>query len=107
MGRLLEERERAAEWAFAHEGEVRFLAHCTALKAIGGYAAARMGFDEASTQAYAQELVSAAVDGAKDDVLIARVSSDLAAKGIVETEDALRARMIASLARSALDRAAE
>ena len=102
MTTLFEDRERAAEWAFAHEGEVRFLAHCSALKALGGYAALRMDLPEDETRDYAKNLVAAAVDGAKDDVLIERVLADLAAHGITETPEALQARLVASLAQSAL-----
>lgn len=102
MTMLFEDRERAAEWAFAHEGEVRFLAHCSALKALASYAATRMDLSDDAARDYAKRLVAAAVDGAKDDALIERVRADLAGHGIAETAEALRARLVASLAQAAL-----
>ena len=103
MTNLLEERERAAEWAFAHEGEVRFLMHCTALRALAAHASARMELDQPAAESYARDLVSASVNGTKDDALIERVRTDLEARGITETADDLRERLKQYVAKAVLD----
>ena len=104
MTTLFDERERAAEWAFAHEQEVRFLMHCDALKALAGYASARLGHDAAEAEAYAKDVVAALVQGTKDDALIERVRADLDAHGIAETASGLRERLSQFLAKAVLDR---
>ena len=102
MARLFDDRERAAEWAFAHEEEARFIMHCSALKSLGEESAARMNLDEAASEAYAKGLVTTAIDGAKDDAVIERVRVDLEAHGISETAAGLNQRLAQHLAAAVL-----
>lgn len=100
MTTLFEDRERAAEWAFAHWGEVRFRARCNALRSVAGYAAARLNLAPAATQAYADDLVVALVEGARDEALVERIRADLEARGVIESAETLRQRLILETAAS-------
>lgn len=101
MTRLFEERERAAELIFAHAEEVRFLSHRRGITSLAQWASERMGADAAATEAYAQALVAAMVEGATDEALIEQVRGDLEARGIAEPTERLRA-LLAQFVASAI-----
>ena len=82
MSKLFDERERAAELLFVRAEEARFMMHCQGVRSLAAYVAERLGVDGQSAGAYAQELLSAAVQGTNDDALIERVRNDLAANDI-------------------------
>lgn len=103
MTRLFEERERAAELIFAHAEEVRFLGRRRGVAALARWASERVGDDAGTADASARALVAAMVEGAKDETLIERVRSDLAARGVRENPDALRALLAQFVARATLD----
>jgi hypothetical protein len=90
MSKMFEERERAAEMLFVRAEEARFMIHCQGVRSLAAYAAEKLGIDEHGANAYAQELLSAAVQGTKDRDLIERVRTDLAAGGVIVDPGRLR-----------------
>lgn len=100
MARLFEERERAAELLFARAEEVRFLAHCHGIQSLAAFATNKLGFDAAAANAYADVLVTALLQGMKDEPLIERVRADLAANGQIVSVAELRAELARSSAQA-------
>lgn len=83
MTRFFEERERAAEMLFVRQEEARFRAHAQGIQSLANFAAQALGVDHQSAVAYADELMTSVVHGAKDDALIERVRADLEANGVI------------------------
>ena len=83
MTRFFEERERAAEMLFVRQEEARFRAHAQGIQSLANFAAEALGVDHHSAVAYADELMTSVVHGAKDDVLVERVRADLEANGVI------------------------
>lgn len=94
MTRLFEERERAAELIFARAEETRFVLRCHGIRSLAAFAASKLGLDGLSADAYAQELLSFAVNGMKDADLIDRVRADLAANGVIVHASDLRTELL-------------
>lgn len=100
MARLFEERERAAELLFARSEEMRFLAHCHGIRSLAAYATTKLGFDAAAAEAYADVLITALLQGIRDEPLIERVRADLAANGQIVGVAELRAELARSSAQA-------
>ena len=83
MTRFFEERERAFEMLFVRGEEARFRAHAQGVQSLAKYAAEMLGLEHQSAVAYADELMTSVIHGAKDDSLIERVRADLAANGVI------------------------
>ncbi|GJD97316.1 ATPase inhibitor subunit zeta [Methylobacterium iners] len=98
MSKLFEERERAAEMLFVRAEEARFMMHCQGVRSLAAYAARKLRIDEQGATAYAHELLSAAVQGTKDEDLIERVRADLAAGGVIVEPGSLRRELNRSTA---------
>lgn len=81
MPGLFEERERAAETAFVHQEELRFLAHRRAIQSLAAWAAQSMEYDAERARQYVDALLDAFVTKAPDDRLVERVQGDLEAAG--------------------------
>ncbi|MBX9930327.1 MAG: DUF1476 domain-containing protein [Methylobacterium sp.] len=90
MSKIFEERERAAEMLFVRAEEARFMMHCQGVRSLAAYAAWKLRIDEQGATAYARELLSAAMEGAKDEDLVERVRADLAAGGVIVDPASLR-----------------
>ncbi|KAB1072758.1 DUF1476 domain-containing protein [Methylobacterium planeticum] len=103
MGRLFEERERAAELMFARDEEARFIARCRRMRGLASFVADKLGVDGQTAEAYAVELIGALVQGMKDDALLLRVQADLAANGVSESLPTLRAALDRATAQALLD----
>ena len=103
MGRLFEERERAAELMFARDEEARFIARCRRMRKMAAFVAEKLGVDAQTAEAYAVELIGALVQGMKDETLLERVQADLAANGVAESLPALRAELDRATAQAMLD----
>ncbi|WP_336489508.1 DUF1476 domain-containing protein [Methylobacterium nigriterrae] len=106
MGRLFEERERAAELLFARDEEARFIARCRRMRGLAGYVAEKLGVDAQTAEAYAVDLIACVVQGMKDEALIERVQADLAANGVVESAADLRVELARVTAKAAIDQMA-
>ncbi|GJE43702.1 DUF1476 domain-containing protein [Methylobacterium soli] len=103
MGRLFEERERAAELMFARDEEARFIARCRRMRKLAAFVAEKLGVDGQTAEAYAVELIGALVQGMKDDALLERVQADLAANGVDESLATLRTELDRATAQAMLD----
>ena len=80
MSVLFDDRERAAEYGFAHAETLRFLAAREGVEALGAWAAKQMGVEDAT--AYADTLVGFVLGGASQAALLARVRGDLLRAGV-------------------------
>jgi hypothetical protein len=77
-----DERERAFEAAFAHDQEMRFLAIAYRNRALGLWAAAKLGKTGADAEAYAKDVVASGVKKAGDPVIVGKITADLQAAGV-------------------------
>ncbi len=93
MLRSFEDRERAAEFIYIHGEEMRFVNHISGIRAVAGLAILMLGLDGMTSEAYAQTLIAARIDGLKPDALLERVKADLAANGVEVTLAELRAEL--------------
>ncbi|WP_041794163.1 DUF1476 domain-containing protein [Pararhodospirillum photometricum] len=86
-------RERAMETGHRLDEELRFKATARRNKAFGLWAAGELGLEAAAADAYALALVEADLAPNGEDTLIARVLTDLTAKGVDMTEGRLRIKL--------------
>lgn len=77
-----DEREQGYERKFQLEQEQAFKVKARANKLLGLWAATQLGFKDAAAEAYALELVAADLAPHGDDILIGKLISDFAAKGL-------------------------
>ena len=93
-----DKREEAFEKKFAIDEELKFKAEARRNRLLGLWAAEKLGLTGDAAAAYAREAVAGAFAEGGEKAVVARVTSDLSAKGI--TEDAIRAQMIELLAQA-------
>ncbi|WP_298256934.1 DUF1476 domain-containing protein [Bradyrhizobium sp.] len=93
-----DKREEGFEKKFAIDEELKFKAEARRNRLLGLWAAGKLGLAGDAATAYAREAVAGAFAEGGERAVIARVTSDLAAKGV--TEDAVRAQMIELLAQA-------
>ncbi|MHB2210778.1 DUF1476 domain-containing protein [Methylobacterium sp. CM6257] len=104
MLRSFEERERAAELIYVHSEEMRFANHIAGIRAVAAFAVRMLGLDGMTSEAYAQALIAARIEGLRPDALLERVQADLAANGVEVSLAELRAELDrASAQRNAAD----
>lgn len=102
MLKAFEERERAAELLFVRGEEMRFAAHCYAVRSLAAYAMRKLGVDGQTSEAYARALIATLIEGVADDeALITRVQADLAANGVDVPLAELRIELMRSTAQTA------
>lgn len=94
MLRSFEERERAAELIYIHSEEMRFTNHIAGIRAVANLAIRMLGLDGKTSEAYAQALVAARIEGLKPATLLERVQADLAANGVEVPLAELEAEMV-------------
>lgn len=92
-----DERERAFENRFAHEQDVQFQAIARRNRAIGLWAAERLGKSGALADAYAASVVATGIAQAGDAIVLEKIRADLVAGGVNVTEGDINARMSALL----------
>ena len=88
-----DDRERAQEAKFAHDGELRFKAEARRNKLLGLWAAEHMGLSDEHAREYAGQVVTADFQEAGDEDVFRKVSADLKAKGASVSDDMIRAKM--------------
>ena len=94
MLRSFEERERAAELIYIHGEEMRFINHIAGIRAVADLAIRLLGLDGMTSEAYAQALIAARIEGLKPAALLERVQADLAANGVEVPLAELEAEMV-------------
>jgi hypothetical protein len=85
-----DEREKAFEKKFEHDQDLQFKTTARKNKLLGLWAAGLMGKSGADAEAYAKEIVVAAVDKRGDREVIEKLAKDLAAAGKPTEEHTIR-----------------
>ena len=98
MTTTFDKREEGFEKQFARDEELRFKAMARRNKLLGLWAAGVLGKSGAEAEAYAKEVVLADFEESGDTDVLRKVMTDLAGKGIAETE--IRAKMTEFLAQA-------
>jgi hypothetical protein len=93
-----DKREEAFEKKFALDEDLKFKAEARRNRLLGLWVAEKLGIAGDAAVTYAREAVAGASAGGGDRAVLARVVSDLSAKGI--TEDEIRKQMTELLAQA-------
>jgi hypothetical protein len=88
-----EKRTEGFEKKFALDEEQKFKAEVRRNRLLGLWAAERMGITGDAAAAYANEVVAADFEEAGDADVVRKLMGDLGAKGVVVTDQAIRAKM--------------
>jgi len=88
-----DKREEGFEKKFAHDEELRFKANARRNKLLGLWAAEKLGLAGDAASAYAKEVVMSDFEEAGDNDVLKKVHTDLAAKGVVSSEQDVRRAM--------------
>ncbi|RVU03534.1 DUF1476 domain-containing protein [Novosphingobium umbonatum] len=88
-----QDRERAEEAKFAHDGEMDFRIHARRNRLLGTWAAERMSLSPAETDAYAKSVVQADFEEAGDEDVVRKLLGDLISAGVDADESEVRAAM--------------
>jgi hypothetical protein len=97
-----DKREEAFEKKFALDEEQKFKAEVRRNKLLGLWVAEKLGKSGADADAYAKEVIAADFEESGDADLLRKVMSDLSAKGVSVSEQAIRAKMDELIAVAAL-----
>ena len=87
----LDDRRDAFEKKFAHDEELRFKATARRNKALGHWAAAKLGKSGEEADAYAKSVVMADFEEAGDGDVLRKVAGDL---GAAASEAEIRTKMV-------------
>lgn len=90
---IFNERERSFEKRFAQEEELKFKAAARCNHLAGLWTAKKLGLTGVDSDAYAQSLVTIAVDKPGSDAVFAKIDSDLRSHGIPVSPDQIRRMM--------------
>jgi hypothetical protein len=88
-----DKREEGFESKFAHDETLRFKAYARRNKALGLWAAEKLGLEGDAATAYAKTVVESDFDEAGDHDVYRKVKADLDAKGVDVSEHRLRRTM--------------
>jgi hypothetical protein len=98
----MKDREEGFERKFAFDEELRFKASARRNKALGLWAAEKLGKAGADGEAYAKEVVVSDLAEAGDDDVLRKVKADFDAAGVDQSEHQIR-RMMDELMAKAID----
>lgn len=87
------DREDAFEAKYAHDQNLRFKALARRNKALGLWAAEKLGLTGAEADAYAHAIVAADLEEAGDEDVYRKLKADFDAKGIDVSEHRIRRTM--------------
>jgi hypothetical protein len=88
-----DKREEAFEKQFAMDEELKFKALARRNRLLGLWAAAKLGLSGEAATAYSREVVAAEFEEGGDAAVIAKLMSDLAAKGVTVSEADIHTQM--------------
>lgn len=88
-----DKRQEGFEKKFALDEEQKFKAEARRNKLLGLWAAEKLGISGDAAAAYAKEVVAADFEEAGDADVLRKVAADFAAKNVVVSEQAIRAKM--------------
>jgi hypothetical protein len=89
----MKDREEGFERKFAFDEELKFKANARRNKALGLWAAEKLGKAGADADAYAKSVVVADIAEAGDDDVLRKVKADFDAAGIDQSEHQIRRTM--------------
>lgn len=89
----MKDREEGFERKFAFDEELKFKANARRNKALGLWAAEKLGKAGADADAYAKSVVVADIAEAGDDDVLRKVKADFDAAGIDQSEHQIRCTM--------------
>ncbi|GLK86239.1 DUF1476 domain-containing protein [Ancylobacter defluvii] len=88
-----DKREDAFEAKFAHDESLKFKAHARRNRALGLWAAGKLGLSSEEATTYAQSLIEADLEQAGDEEIYAKLKADFDAKGLDISEHRIRRTM--------------
>jgi hypothetical protein len=89
-----DERKEGFEKKFAHDEELRFKATARRNKLLGVWAAEKMGIAGPDADAYAKEVVMSDFEEAGDEDVFRKVRKDFDAKGVAQSDQQIREKML-------------
>lgn len=89
----LKDREEGFERKFAFDEELRFKATARRNKALGLWAAEKLGKSGADADAYAQEVVVADIEEAGDHDVFRKIRKDFDTAGVAQSDHQIRRTM--------------
>jgi hypothetical protein len=92
-----DKREEGFERKFAHDEELKFKATARRNRMLGAWAAEKLGLKGADADAYAREVVLAALEGGG---VFAKLRKDFDAKGVVQSDHQIHRHMDELLAQA-------
>ena len=90
---MFDDRERAEEAKFAHDGEMHFRIHARRNRLLGGWAAEQMKLSAVEAEAYAKSVVQADFEEAGDEDVVRKLLGDLVSAGVETSEAEIRAAL--------------
>ena len=99
----MKDREEGFERKFAFDEELRFKAAARHNKALGLWAAEKLGKSGTDADAYAKEVVVADIEEAGDHDVFRKIRKDLDAKGVKDTDQQIRQAMDELMAKAVLE----
>ena len=91
---LFDNREKAAEAQFVLDAATEFKAQARRNKALGLWAAERMGLKTEEREAYAKSVIVADMEEAGDDDVFRFIQKDFRERGVAVSDEELRAKMV-------------
>jgi hypothetical protein len=95
-----DKREEGFEKQFAHDEELRFKATARRNRMLGIWAAERLGLSGAQADAYAKEVIMAALDDAGEGGVFQKIRRDFDGKGVAQSDHQIRRTMDELMARA-------
>ncbi|MCO5065984.1 MAG: DUF1476 domain-containing protein [Rhizobiaceae bacterium] len=99
----MKDREEGFERKFAIDEEIRFRASARRNKALGLWAAEKLGKTGADAEAYAKEVVLSDIQEAGDHDVLRKVKADFEAAGVDQSEHQIRRTMDELMAKAVED----
>ncbi len=89
----MNDRKEAFERKFAHDEELKFKATAKRNKALGMWAAEKLGKTEDEAKAYALEVIEADFEEAGDEDVFRKIRSDFDTAGVEQSDHQIRRTM--------------
>lgn len=89
----MKDRQEGFERKFAHDEELRFKAAARRNKALGLWAAEKLGKSGVEAEAYAKEVVVADIEEAGDHDVFRKIRKDFDAAGVAQSDHQIRRTM--------------
>jgi len=98
-----DKREEGFEKQFAHDEALRFKANARRNKLLGLWAAEKLGLSGGEADAYAKEVVIAALESTGGNDVFRKIRKDFDAKGIAQSDHQIRRTMDELMAKAVAD----